>query len=243
MDTTIRTTFIILFCWWNIATAQQPQELFLQANKAYEQGDFAGALRSYQSIKKKGPILWYNIGNCYYHQHDLARAIASWQRALKNASASLAHDVEHNCAVAYQKLAKEYHPGRWDNSFLKYHLPLLMIQFLFLFCWLFLCILIWRWRKSWHIYVIMILLCITVLYTGIMLWYCYERQTTIYGIVIDKTAPVYIGPHTQYHVIENATAGDPVQLIERRSSWYKVTKGGVVGWMPSSAIEIIEQLC
>lgn len=243
MGTTIRTTIIILFFWASMVSAQQPQELFLQANKAYDQGDFAEALRCYQSIKKKGPILLYNIGNCHYHRGDKARAIACWQRALKGASTELARDIEHNCTIAYHALAKEYHPARWDTFFIRYKVPLLIVQFLFLFCWLFLCILLWRLKKTWRIYVLMIGLIAMVFYLGLALWHCYERQTTMYGIVVEKNAPVYVGPHAQYHVMGTVNNGDTVHLIEQRSSWCKIAKDDVIGWIPSSTIEIVEQLC
>lgn len=245
MDRTIRAIFIILFLGFSSTVrSQQAQELFLLANKAYEKGNYAEALRHYKAIKKKGPVLWYNMGNCYYHEQDFAHAIACWQRALKGASVSLYNDVQHNCGCAYQKLSKEYQSTLWDRciDYSAYRLPILVVQFLFLLCWLLLFIIVWQWSKSWFVYLGMVGACLLLIYFGFVLWYQYNQQCQTYGIVIEKTAPFYVGPHTQYHVRGTAEIGDKLKLVQKRAEWYKVSKDGVIGWMPLSAIEIIGHL-
>ncbi len=245
MDRRIRTIFIIFFLWWpHQSMSQQAQELFLLANKAYEKGESAEALRHYQAIKKKGPILWYNMGNCYYRQHDFAQAIACWQRALRGATVSLYKDVEHNCAHAYQKLSKKYHSSWWDMIMASsaYRIPILVMQLLFLLCWALLFMMIMRRQKSWHNYFSIIGLLLLLFYFGLVLWYHYQQQRQAYGIVIEKTAPLYVGPDAQYHAVGTAEIGDRITLMQKRAAWYKVSKDGTTGWIPSSAIEIVEQL-
>ncbi len=78
-------------------------------------------------------------------------------------------------------------------------------------------------------------------YCGLILWYHYQQQKA-YGIIVEKKAPLYVGPDTNYHAIGTIELGDKVALMQKRATWYKVSKDGITGWIPCSTIEIIEQL-
>ena len=60
--------------------------LFIQAIKAYREGDFSGAATNFEAIAASGvnnPDLYYDIGNAYFKAHDLGRAILWYERAKK----------------------------------------------------------------------------------------------------------------------------------------------------------------
>ncbi len=243
MDRTIRAIFVII-CVLALGQlkAEPAQELFLRANKAYEKGNFGEALQQYQAIKKKGPALWYNMGNCYYQQHTLGHALACWERALKGASRSLSANVRHNCACAYRTLQKEYPLLSQERVFSqeKCPVPILLVQLLFLCCWFLFCFLVLHWSAHLSSYLLMIGLGITGVYLGLILWYHYEQHYYLYGIVIEKATPLSVGPHKHYQAVGTAELGDKVKLIHQRSGWYKIAKDNVIGWVPSSTIEPIE---
>ncbi len=53
------------------------------ANAMYEQGRFVDSARAYQQLVDRGyrdPVLYYNLGNAYYKQADLGRAIINYLR-------------------------------------------------------------------------------------------------------------------------------------------------------------------
>lgn len=57
---------------------------FAEANKLYEQKDFAGAIRLYQGILDQGVesgALYFNMGNAYFKSGDLGRAVLYYSRA------------------------------------------------------------------------------------------------------------------------------------------------------------------
>ena len=55
------------------------------ADKAYQENDFAAAIEQYESILADGQesaAIYYNLGNSYYKSENLAKAILNYERAL-----------------------------------------------------------------------------------------------------------------------------------------------------------------
>ena len=53
-------------------------------NALYEDGRYEQAARSFQQLVDKGygdPVLYYNLGNAYFKQGDIGRAILNYLRA------------------------------------------------------------------------------------------------------------------------------------------------------------------
>ena len=57
------------------------EELFLQAQKQYEQKNFDKARELFASIPNKGEAVWYNLGNCAYKMQDFQAALVYWNCA------------------------------------------------------------------------------------------------------------------------------------------------------------------
>lgn len=65
--------------------AEAQQELFERGNQLYQEGDWSASIEAYASVLEAGFVsadLHYNLGNAYFKQGDLGRAILSWERAL-----------------------------------------------------------------------------------------------------------------------------------------------------------------
>jgi tetratricopeptide (TPR) repeat protein len=83
------------------ANAQSPEQLFQQANGYYQQGNFAAAAGTYESILKTGVVggeLYFNLGNAYYKQGNMGKAILNYERALRIIPAD--DDLRHNLQLA-----------------------------------------------------------------------------------------------------------------------------------------------
>lgn len=66
------------------AGLEAQDDFFVEGNRLYREGDFAGALESYLRIEEAGfesGPLFYNIGNAYFKQGDLGAAILYYERA------------------------------------------------------------------------------------------------------------------------------------------------------------------
>ena len=56
-----------------------------EADKAYQENDFAGAIEQYEAILEAGQesaAIYYNLGNSYYKSENIAKAILNYERAL-----------------------------------------------------------------------------------------------------------------------------------------------------------------
>lgn len=75
--------------------------LWERGNQSYIDGDYAAAVTAYQAIENRGyssSRLYYNMGNAYYKQGQIGRAILYYNRALV-VSPSM-DDARHNLEIA-----------------------------------------------------------------------------------------------------------------------------------------------
>jgi tetratricopeptide (TPR) repeat protein len=97
-----RNIFTIVLMLLSLASFSN--DLLVKAEKAYEQREYKKAIESYEDLLKEGYVsykLYYNLGNAYYRNHQLGKAIFNYERAKK-----LNHDdedVKNNLALAYTK--------------------------------------------------------------------------------------------------------------------------------------------
>ena len=83
--------------------ALTPSQKWEQANAAYNNGDYASALKLYEAIQTEGlhsAALYYNMANAYFKMDELAEAILYYNRALRLAPAD--EDIRHNLEYAEQ---------------------------------------------------------------------------------------------------------------------------------------------
>ncbi|MET1258682.1 tetratricopeptide repeat protein [Flagellimonas sp. DF-77] len=76
--------FIVMLCFALGAQAQN-ETLFVQATKAYNDGNFEKAADYYQEILKNGKhsaSLYFNLGNCHYKLNEIGPSIYYFEKAL-----------------------------------------------------------------------------------------------------------------------------------------------------------------
>jgi tetratricopeptide (TPR) repeat protein len=83
------------------SAAAAQDELFLEGNRLYQEGDFAAALDAYLAVEdsgfESGP-LFYNLGNAYFKTGDLGRSILYYERAVRLLPGD--EDAAENLALA-----------------------------------------------------------------------------------------------------------------------------------------------
>ena len=92
------------------AMAVKAESLIEQAYSAYMNDDFAKAADLYleaESQEGSSSDLYYNIGNCYYRQNKLGKAILYYERALRLDPSN--KDARANLAFVNTKITDE--PG------------------------------------------------------------------------------------------------------------------------------------
>ena len=79
--------------------------MFREGCDLYEKGDFASALADFEAIKDEGirnPTVYFNLGNCYYRERQIGKAVANYRRALRLAPRDA--DVRANLNVVRRSL-------------------------------------------------------------------------------------------------------------------------------------------
>ena len=67
-----------------LAQAPSPTDLMAEANAQYERGEYADAAQQYEALIDSGyedAALYYNLGNAYFKNGDLGRAVLNYLRA------------------------------------------------------------------------------------------------------------------------------------------------------------------
>jgi hypothetical protein len=71
---------------WEAVARDDPEALFLEGNRRYQENDFSGALEAYQAVRAAGfesVDLYYNLANAQFKTGNLGRAILNYERALR----------------------------------------------------------------------------------------------------------------------------------------------------------------
>ncbi len=77
---------LFLFSLTGRLFAQSPDQLMLNANKLYQEGQYESAIQSYHKILSQGyesGPLYFNLGNAYFRTGKLGYAIYNYEKGLK----------------------------------------------------------------------------------------------------------------------------------------------------------------
>lgn len=228
-----------------------PTEAMRVANQNYEAGDYTEAIEIYESIVAVGvqdSTLYYNLGNAYYKQGDLGRAILNYRRAQHLAPRDV--DVSTNLTIARSQTLDQLEQ---DNGLLTNFVEIAEAWFtltealiLALLLWLLIgvfavfAILLKRVRRVslWISAVLGLFLLVGV--TSMANRY-YLQSTAPPGVIVAQEVDVTSGPGTgeQYVVEFNLHTGAEVRLLESRPGWRNISLpgGNFQGWVPAEAIE------
>ncbi|MGM9837997.1 MAG: tetratricopeptide repeat protein [Paludibacteraceae bacterium] len=103
----IAVTLLALATWLLGINAQTA---FETGNQQYAAGNYTDAIQTYQSIineagghlSKDYAFVYYNMGNAYFKQGELAQAILAYERALRLAPTNA--DIKYNLAFAQSRI-------------------------------------------------------------------------------------------------------------------------------------------
>lgn len=98
---------VLLFASLFVANAASPQEEFDQANKLYEQGQYANAITTYENLIKNGkasPAVYFNLGNAYFKSGKIGYAIYNYLIAQRLAPRD--PDIRANLEFARKHVAE-----------------------------------------------------------------------------------------------------------------------------------------
>ena len=109
----MKTITAILVLVWSVAALSQanPDQLFQEANQAYDQKDYSAAVDKYKTLLDSGAAtasVYYNLGNAAFRLGNLGQAIWSYRKAQKLSpnDRDLKENLEFARLYRVDKLAK-----------------------------------------------------------------------------------------------------------------------------------------
>lgn len=234
---------IVLIGITHVIIARDVQETVLKAHKQYEQGNIEQALTLYNSIEKKGPATWYNLGNCHYKQKNYMDALVCWKKAERDASWSELPALYHNIDEAYKTLNVQHGYGFKVSMYrtIKRILALFSLfgwQLLFLLFWVVLLFFAARLARAGR-YALLSSFCLLVVLFGGCLYKKYDLISSRSGVIVEKDLVVYSGPGVDFHELGTLVKATEINICEEQADWLKVREHDLVGWIPMKKVEIV----
>lgn len=223
------------------------QELFLAANKQYQDRNYTQACEQYALITHKTSAVWYNMGLCYYQLGKYAEALWALRSARRIvAQAALMDQIDR----AVEQTSKAVGPTdslsfgarlvRWVERLIVGTSVLQWQLFILILVYMLMLLVVYRQRVRWCR-----IICAmgAALVLGSLLVLVIKQSVIIAStaIVTVQELPVCSGPYRDCHVQGMVRYGDEVKLLTTHKNWCKVTYGSIIGWVPQESILVLTQ--
>ncbi|MDF1513580.1 MAG: tetratricopeptide repeat protein [Anaerolineae bacterium] len=226
---------------------------FAEGNRLYENEAYGEAIQVYLGLIDAGiqdGVVYYNLGNAYYKQGDLGRAILSYRRAqyLLPRDADIAANLKLVRAQTTDQLqVADAGIANLLNYILTGWLSRNEAAIAALVVWVLLCCCaavatvaqrhpgLYRWMMG-------ILICLLLLFAT-SLGYAIVDVRRMHAVAITPAIQVRSGPGMEYLVEFNLHAGAEVRVIEQRENWMRIVlPGNLQGWVPCETIELVYEI-
>jgi tetratricopeptide (TPR) repeat protein len=244
--------FIFILHTTKIAAADA-QQLFQNANQAYQAGNFTLAVEQYETILRGGKLfskeLYYNLGNGYFRLNQVGRSILNYERAARLAPADA--DIQTNLAVVRGRVTDDVEAVS-EVFFVKWYRILRGVfaadtwaVFGLFFLWLgagsFAVWLLGKqrtWKKRGFI-----VGCVTLI-LSLLIFLMTNNAAKIseatFGIVMLKETPFRNAPNENAAITANLHEGVKVEIVDKIGALTKVKlANGEEGWVAETDIEKI----
>jgi len=219
---------------------------FLRGSAAYEAGDYPAAIHAYQQLVDSNvvdPVVFYNLGNAYFRNGDLGRAIANYERALQLEPGMDAakHNLANALRLTERSLARP-RPPEWQQALFFWHDGLApgtvrrAALGLWVLFWAMLALRLWRPLPYLRLGAGGVL-ALAMLF-GASSWI--KASPTPLAVAVADTVPVRFGTSEAETVRFELHAGDRVLVDRIEDAWMRVTTaGGERGWARAEDLELV----
>ena len=224
------------------------------ADSLYSANNYTSAISIYTKIlieKGVSPELYYNLGNCYYKQNDMAHAILNYERALKLDPSDT--EIRDNLSLSRSKIQDknnaptEFFIVAWWYSLSNFlSLPILKMSGLLCFVLFLALILLISIQKSAnkrdYLKPLAIFLLIVSIIANLAAYQQYHNSVSSKGaIVMSESASVSSSPSENGIELFIVHSGTRLTILDNSmKEWCKVKyEEGKEGWIQKKSIEII----
>lgn len=248
---------VIAFCALCMSFSATAQTAFEAANQQYAAGNYADAAALYRTIiddagagiSKDYAVVYYNLGNAYFKQGELAQSILAYERALRLRPTY--SDAKYNLEFAQSRITdnitdtQAFFISNWVRSFrnllteqiwMWLSISLFIISLVGLLLFL-LCRVTWLRKTAFH--TAWVLLLVSIL-SGLNAGSLHRRDTLreeaiiTQGVVNAKSSPDRSG--TDLFTLHEGTK---VDIRESLGDWCNIRVGNNQGWIRLSTLERI----
>ncbi len=228
---------------------KDPSQLFLEANQAYENGNFEKAAQLYKKVLDSGiksGMIYYNLGNCYIKLGETGKALVYYRRAerLIPRDGDLRFNLNYVLDQRKDKIeAKEKTDLARVFFFWHHWLNLKELFYAFvvsnLIFWTLSLILIYKKNDflKWIRLTAFILFLLFGASSGIKV---YALKSIKHGAVISPEAIVRSGNGPNHSPLFILHEGAEFRIDEQTEGWMKISLAdGKIGWISSASVETI----
>ena len=231
------------------ADTESATALFNKGNQYYDGGKFDQAIEEYEKIVNlgiKNYQVFYNLGNAYFRQNQLGKAVLNYRRALVFKPGD--DDTEANLTFVklftLDKLEEQkinplsnllqWFLGLWSKDKLAVLTSLFYVLSIVLGIFL-----IFRGLRRYLLLGLIVFLILFAV-SGSSLWTKIKLDSIDYGVVVIPQAEVRSGPGQDYVLQFTGHEGLELKVDEQAEGWYRISlPNGIKGWIPKEAVEII----
>lgn len=239
---------IIALCSIVVARADNP---LAQADSAYNQGNYTRAIQIYDSLVAAGQesaTLYYNLGNAFYKNNQVGRAVLNFRRAL-GLDPSM-EDARYNLEVAASRAidkidvvpefflvsyARSVREAMSANGWALWAILWFLAAVGGGVVWLTMGRLGWR-KAGFATLVVALSLSLVGLWAA---WGSYDRVSTgSWGVVVHTATPVVSAPNAEGKDLFVLHEGTMVDLLDRSGEWIEVRiANGEKGWVKAEGVQ------
>jgi tetratricopeptide (TPR) repeat protein len=206
--------------------------LFFQANKEYDQGNYAESVKLYEKILATGFVnghLYFNLGNAYFRKGEMGKAILYYRKAGRLIPRN--QDLRTNLRYAKENTkdsAELDERGKLLKSIFFWYSPLTFLEQLWILIGLnfvfwsirFIRIFVWNEPVKWGYYSALLLLGIFAISTILKGW---SDQTHHSGVVLTPKVAVLSGNGVHNTPLFYLHEGAEFGIVDEVNDWLLIT--------------------
>lgn len=226
------------------ATAKTGDDVFDAANSHFERRNYGEAIRAYESILQKGhssPELHFNLGNAYFRDQQLGRALTHYLRAERLAPRD--PDIQANLRFTRDTVSgnSSIQPSPFERLFTYFSLnevavvaAILLWMFGVLFC-------LSQLKPGLKPLVRRYTTTAAILWGIALVWliasdYFQNRRLVIAS---SREAIIRFGPLEESRTAFTVSDGTELRLLDERGQWLQVRdRRGQVGWVQQEQVAL-----
>ena len=230
-----------------------PDSLIVTANNAYNNGLYDSALSTYNQVlstRVESGKLYYNMGNAYFKNNDIASAILYYEKAKK--LLPIDEDVQYNLSIAnsmivdkIEKVPELFYQKWWNFFYNALGADAWAIFSLISFAFLIITIGLFiiskkRSNRKLSFYVGTLFLIVTIISSALASQKYYYNIEQNEAIVFTSSITVKSSPTQNAVDLFVIHEGTKVKIIDKIDAWVEIKiQNGSVGWLPVKSIKEI----